>query len=253
MTVFGLKLQGQDQENRAAHPNQELQRRTTLYGFLGSQARFCDTRISSIILKRHRGFYEASKRMTNKKIDAESALYYNVRLPNLKSIYNNIWQKTPFRIGYFLKPLRFLSILVFFFSFFFTDICIRACISQSSTLYSQLLRQLVASESAFLHVNDVKPALLVLFPKPIDLPPSKPLISLVTMTSTTNCFQGQGIVMSPSLLFSQPITQASLLHAADAFWITWSEQGFECWILHRNALTKKAQEDAEQGLGKPIP
>ena len=72
-------------------PQPRITRRTTLYGFLGSQARFCDTRISSIILKRHRGFYEASKRMTNKKIDVESALYYNVRLPNLKSIYNNIW------------------------------------------------------------------------------------------------------------------------------------------------------------------
>ena len=53
--------------------------------------------------------------------------------------------KRPFRIGYLLKALRFLSILVFFLIiFFFTDVCVRACISQRSTHYSQLLRQLVA-------------------------------------------------------------------------------------------------------------
>ena len=72
-------------------PQPRITRRTTLYGFLGSQARFCDTRISSIILKRHRGFQEASKRMTNKKAGVESALYYNVRFPNFKSIDNKIW------------------------------------------------------------------------------------------------------------------------------------------------------------------
>jgi len=87
-------------------------------------------------------------------------------------------------MGYRLKVLRFLFILVFFL----TDICARACISQSSTHYSQLFRQLVASESAFLH--DVVAALFVLFPKPIDLPLSKPLISLVPITCTTYCFKG---------------------------------------------------------------
>ena len=124
--------------------------------------------------------------MTNKKAGVESALYYNVRFPNFKSIDNKIWQKRPFRMGYLLKALRFLLIQVFFF----TDICARACISQSSTHYFQLFRQLVASESVFLH--DVAAALFVLFPKLIDLPRSKPLISLVPITCTTYCFQGQG-------------------------------------------------------------
>ena len=40
-------------------PQPRITRRTTLCGFLGNLGRFCDTRISSIILKRHRGFYEA--------------------------------------------------------------------------------------------------------------------------------------------------------------------------------------------------
>ena len=87
-------------------------------------------------------------------------------------------------MGYLLKAIRFLLMLVFFF---FTDICARACISQSSTHYFQLFRQLVASESAFLY--DVAAALFVLFPKPIDLPLSKPIISLVPITCTTYCFQ----------------------------------------------------------------
>ena len=84
-------------------------------------------------------------------------------------------------MGYLLKALRFVLILVFFF----TDVCARACISQSSTHYFQLFRQLVASESAFLY--DVAAAL---FPKPIDLPLSKALNSLVPITCTTYCFQG---------------------------------------------------------------
>ena len=49
-----------------------------------------------------------------------------------------------------------------------------------------ILRQ--AFESVFLH--DVAAALFVFFPKPIDLPQSKPLISLVPITCTTYCFQG---------------------------------------------------------------
>ena len=41
---------------------------------------------------------------------------------------------------------------------------------------------------------------------PIDLHESRPLISLDPITCTTYCFRDRGIVMSPSLLFVQPIT-----------------------------------------------
>ena len=113
MTFFGLKLQGQDQENRAAHPNQELPGKPPCTGFLVA------SRGSAIhvflVLKKHRGFYEASKQMTNNKAGVESALYYNVRFP--KRIYNNTWQKRPFRIGYnyLLKALFFFVCFVVFF------------------------------------------------------------------------------------------------------------------------------------------
>ena len=204
MTFFGLKLQGQDQENRAAHPNQELPGKPPCTGFLVA------SRGSAIhvflVLKKHRGFYEASKQMTNNKAGVESALYYNVRFP--KRIYNNTWQKRPFRIGYnyLLKALFFFCL--FCCCFFFTNICARdcKCNSQSSAHYSQLFRQLsVAFGSAFLH--DVAAALFVLLPKPIDPHPSKPFISLVPMTCTTYCFKGQGhcFVMHHPYCFSSQL------------------------------------------------
>ena len=111
MTFFGLKLQGQDQENRANH--QELPGKPPSTGFLVA------SRGSAIhvflVLKKHRGFYEASKQMTNIKAGVESALYYNVRFP--KRIYNNTWQKRPFRIGYnyLLKALFFVCLFCCFF------------------------------------------------------------------------------------------------------------------------------------------
>ena len=40
----------------------------------------------------------------------------------------------------------------------------------------------------------------------IDLHTSKPLISLVPITCTTYYFKDRGIVISPPLLFAQPIT-----------------------------------------------
>ena len=132
--------------------------------------------------------------MINKNVGVESALYYILRFPNLKSIYNNIWQKRPLRIGYLLT-IRFLCqffvVVVFCFIYlFFTIYALELAIAK---VQRTILRQLVAFESVLLH--DVAATLFVLFPKAIDLPkskPSKPLVLLVPITCTTYCFQEQG-------------------------------------------------------------
>ena len=53
-----------------------------------------------------------------------------------------------------------------------------------------------------------------------------------------------------------PSPLASLFGAADAFWVTWSEERSQAFparslrIHHRSELTEKAKGNAVQGLGK---
>ena len=124
-------------------PQPRITRPTTLCGFLGNLGRFCDTRISNYYIKETQGFLRGMKANDKQKSWCRKCSLLQRAFPKLEK--HTQQRKRPFRIGYLVKALRFLSILVsLLLLFFFTDICVRACISQRSTHYSQLLRQLVA-------------------------------------------------------------------------------------------------------------
>ena len=141
--------------------------------------------------------------------------------------------KRPFRIGYLLKALRFLSILVFFLIiiFFFTDVCVRACISQRSTHYSQLLRQLVA----FLCFTWRCAGLIGLFSKTDWSAPIQTSYFTCPYNLHYQLFSGIGaFFMSPSLLFSQPITNFVWNRCRTALQ---NNERQPCWLGKRPSLS----------------
>ena len=194
MTFFGLKLQGQDQENRAAHPNQELPGEPPSAVFLVA------SRGSAIhafhYIKETQGLLRGIKANDKQKRWCRKCSLLQRAFPKLeKHIQQHLVEKA-LQDRLSLKSSS-ISINTSFFFFFFGFVFLLTYASELALAKVQhtilnFSDSLQLLKVRFYILHDVAPALLVFFPKPIDLPLSKPLISLVPITYTTYCFQGQG-------------------------------------------------------------
>ena len=136
--------------------------------------------------------------MTNKKSWCRKCSLLQRAFPKLeKHIQQHLVEKVHqdrLPLNYSISILVFLFVCLFvlfiYLFIFFIFLLTYALELAIAKVQRTILRELVVFESVFLHV--VAADLFVLFPKAIDLPPSKPLISLVPITCTTYCFQGQG-------------------------------------------------------------